>query len=184
MKMKIAICLVLIVALAGPGEARQVSLAQQGEQVLRSWSDMQRVIAGSEVLITARGVDGPRLFLSADESAILVLNLSIVRLSRKAERELRDLALTYGADLIRREHGEFVNGDISIAKDGLFVMNRKVADVSEVIQRIDRADVTELRLQPGTAGRGLSRNAKNAIISLTAIAGVLVFILVRGALRY
>jgi hypothetical protein len=151
--MKIAVSLPLIVVLLGVVDIRPAAASRQAGTVsplgpsVGSWSDVQRVAAGTELIVIVRNSSGVhRLFLSADASALFVLDLTTMTLSREAARDVRDTAATHAAQLIAGARGEFVNGDVRMGQDGVFVANRKLAGLSEVIRRIDRTDVVEVRL--------------------------------------
>ena len=174
--MKAAVSCVLIVVLVGLAGATPVAAARQAdarsprESSGGSWSDVQKVPSATEVVVTVHGAaDAQRMFLSADASALFVLNLTPLTLSRKTERELRDIVASHAAQLIHGEGGEFVNGDVRIGRAGVFVVDRQIAELSQVIQRIDRPDVVELR----AAGAGrrysmLKATATGAVVGAAA----------------
>jgi len=141
------IVLLLSVAAFSPVPAGPRSGTISTREPSGSWSDVQRVAAGTELIVIVRGSPAVhRLFLSVDAAALFVLDLTPLALSRETERRVRDIVTAHVTELIGGAQAEFVNADLRVGPEAVFIVNRKLAELPQVIQRIDRADVLELRL--------------------------------------
>ena len=96
--------------------------------------------------MTVRGSQpGSRYFVLTDGSRVTVLNLTGPTLPRAATRVLRDMASQHPEHFAAFEQsGTFRQDDVSIGRDGVFVANRKVADLGQVVETIARNDVIEI----------------------------------------
>lgn len=97
--------------------------------------------------MTAKGSQpGSRYFVLADESGLTVLNLTDPTLPAASTRVLRDMAShhpEYFAAM--QKSGTFGEDNVRVGRDGVFVADRKVADLGQVVETIARNDVTEIR---------------------------------------
>ena len=110
-----------------------------------SWSDVQKLDPATEVLIAvADSAPLEEVFLLADPSSLFVLDKNVTStFGREAERTIRDIATTHAVEIVGGG-GQFISNDVRLGPDGVFVSNRKVAELSQVIRRIDRSDVVQL----------------------------------------
>jgi hypothetical protein len=84
--------------------------------------------------------------VAADEFALIVLNLAHPALPPESRRVLRDMASQHPEYFAAvQKSGTFGQDDIRIGRDGLFVANSRIADLEEVVERITRNDVSEIR---------------------------------------
>ena len=84
--------------------------------------------------------------MAADQSGLIVLNLTDPTLQGTSTRVLRDMAANhpeYFAAVQRA--GTFRQDNVRIGRDGLFVADRKIADLDRVVETIARNDVSEIR---------------------------------------
>jgi hypothetical protein len=132
--------------------AFEASAAAALQQAAHSdWSRVGTLEPGTEVILTVQDSQPvKRYFLSADDSTLTVLTLADSVLPSAAARVLRGLASQHGGWLTGTERGEFVNGNVRVRSDGVFVADQKVADLAHLVERIARLQVAELRLaSPG-----------------------------------
>lgn len=130
-------------------EARRLTVGTQAD-----WYGVLRLVAGKPIVITERGrLPEPRRFLAADDAEIVVLNDRHPELSARTRRVLLDMAYER-VDYARLFRGElfFVHENVRVAADGVFAGDRKIADTSEVIERIPRGDVLVVALPPKRHG--------------------------------
>src|SRR6185503_16380855 len=112
------------------------------------------------VLVSTRG--GPpaeRTFVHAGDADIVVLNTSLPGLSRDAVTTLRAIATRYPDAIIAAEGGASRTLDnVRVGRDGVFVSSQKIAYLTQILERISRADVEAGRstiVIPGSRGMGL-----------------------------
>lgn len=97
--------------------------------------------------MTIRGSQpGSRSFVLTDQSGVTVLNLTGPTLPGAATRVLRDMAFHHPEYFAAMQQSEtFGEDDVRVGRDGVFVGNRKVTDLGEVVETIARNDVVEIR---------------------------------------
>jgi hypothetical protein len=99
------------------------------------------------LVVTVKGSQsGSRYFVLADDSALTVLNLTEPTLPPTSRRVLRDMAAhhpEYFAAI--QTAGTFGQDNVRVGRDGLFVADRKIADLAQVVQTIARNEVVEIR---------------------------------------
>ena len=87
-----------------------------------------------------------RQVVLADESALVVLNLTGRMLPANAGRVLRNMAGQHPAYFTAMQDGRaFAEDDVRVGRDGLFVANRRIADLEQVVERFARNDISEIR---------------------------------------
>ena len=119
-----------------------------------NWSRASKLAPGTEIVVTVRtSQPGKRYFVQADESELTVLNLSNPTLPAAATRVLRDIASNHREYFERAEKGgTFLLDNVRLVPDGVFVADRKVADLGQIIEAIARNDVVEIRGAGTTRG--------------------------------
>ncbi len=121
------------------------------------WSRVVRLAPGMQIVITRRaGLPEPRRFLVADDTEINVLNDRHPKLPAAARRVLLEMAHER-IDYARLFRGElfFVHKNVRVAAEGVFAGNQKIAETSEVIERLVRQDVLAVALPPKRHGSAL-----------------------------
>jgi hypothetical protein len=109
------------------------------------WSRVRKLVAATEVVVTVQGAQpGKRYFVRADESDLTVLNPTDPTLPRTAMRGLMDMASNQPEYFTARK-GTLVNKELRVGPDGVFVADRKVADLGQIVERIARTDVVTVR---------------------------------------
>ena len=110
-------------------------------------SRVRKLAPGTEIIVTVTGsLAGKRyVVLADDEAELTLLKLTDPKLPSVARGVLRDMAAKHPDDLAAAaRHSSFVNGTVRVAPDGVFVVDRKVVDLDQVIEHIARADVAEI----------------------------------------
>jgi hypothetical protein len=142
---RLQISLALILALAAPA-------AGQDRSADENWRRVSRLDAGEPILVTTRDVrSADRLFVSADGAGVTTLNLTDPSVPDEAARELRHVA---------EQHPEYLDGaragrgfkwnNVRVLSDGVFVGDRKVAELQQVLETPSRSEVAEVaRLRRG-----------------------------------
>src|SRR5262245_18473 len=121
---------------------------RQSPAVDDQWRRLGRVPAGREVrVVTGRDLAAPRIFVAADNTGLIVLNLTSPKLTPTARRVLTDLAASH-PDVFLEAANTYENQltGITLSSLGLFVDSRLVEERSLLIQRIQRGELRELRL--------------------------------------
>ena len=172
--MKSALSLTLITCLAGsalpasaeqptPGpiaraitrEAAQFAANPGSETPDPDWLRVQKVEAGKEIIVTLRRSNPvKRYFLSANESSLTVLNLTDPTLSQAVTNVLREVALHRPQSILAvRTGGTLVlEKNLRLGPDGLFVANRKIADLQHIVETNPRIDVAEVGTRRNVRG--------------------------------
>jgi hypothetical protein len=89
-----------------------------------------------------------RHFVAGDEADLTVLNLTDPTLPAAARDVLRDMAANHPDYFAGADKRSFVNGTVRVDPDGVFVTDRKVADLGQVVEHIARTDVAEIKTPP------------------------------------
>jgi hypothetical protein len=116
-----------------------------------------RVAPGTEVIVTVQGAQPERRYLvRAGESDLTLLNVDDPAIPSAVRRLLLDIASTHAADLADAPNGHtFIEKSVRVGPDGVFVADRKVGDLAEIVRTIPRASVVEIRGPERTRGSKL-----------------------------
>ena len=128
--------------------ASVVEAVQQSDTPARSdWSCVPKLAPGTEIIVTVKGsLPGTRYFLEATDTGLTILNVTDVILTKRASRALQDMASSRPEYFLAAyKSGTFENNDVRVAGDGVFVAGQKVADLGQVVERIARTDVAEVK---------------------------------------
>ena len=137
MKSTTAVALAALLSFPPPSVAAQDSPDS-------SWARVQRIKAGKTVTLTARDAQpAARIVIGATDDYLMVLNFSNPALPRSVKSALLDMASRGVQDFVNTQNGGtfLTNANVRIALDGMFVADIKVADLADVVERIDRVDV-------------------------------------------
>jgi hypothetical protein len=148
--MVIGVCLIaLLLSGCATGRGpRYIDTATRAGAVLQSnWSRVVQLAPAVEVVVTTRGSQPHnRHFVAADEFALIVLNLTHPALPPESRSVLRDMASRHPEYFAAvQKSGTFAQDDVRIGRDGLFVANSRIANLEEVVERVTRNDVSEIR---------------------------------------
>ena len=139
-----------------PGPLRQAIAREAARRVLdppnapAPQSDWARVTAllGTEVTIeTAGGPPATRTIVAADDARLTTLNLTSPVFPAKARRALLRMAGRFPPQIAAMTGTvDLEDESVLLTPDGLFVDGRKVADLREVVETVDRKDVREIAI--------------------------------------
>jgi hypothetical protein len=152
-----AFCLIVATSLIAPSLVgcasgrgpRQIDSGSYGRGSVRpesNWSRVGEIEPGKEVRVVARGRQPVfRYFVRVGPSDITLLNLTDPTLPDAAIRMLRDLASERPEGLAATQtKGAFAEGGVRVSREGVFIAERKAAELGEVLQVIARSDVVEI----------------------------------------
>jgi hypothetical protein len=124
---------------------RDIDDAPPGATAINDWSRVRELESPAEIMLTTRVAGGStRVFVAADDSRVVVLNLGSSRLTPRSTRALRALAAQHPDAFSPGAAGSFVQDDVRIGRDGVFVANRKVAEFQDIVETIARDDVVAI----------------------------------------
>jgi hypothetical protein len=151
-----------------------VPIAAQTHQLTdEEWARVTVIKPGTEVTVTVSGAQlDRRYFVSADPSSLMVLDLHDV--PDAAARVLRETAMKrpeYFSDSEKRD--PLSSGDVRIAPDGVFLKDRKVADLAELLVTVSRTKVLGVQTGRLRGPHHLPTGAAVAIGAAIAIGGLL-----------
>jgi hypothetical protein len=100
-----------------------------------------------EIVVTTRRARlGTRYFVQADQAVLVLVNPTTPRLSAGATRTLRSMIAHHPERFAATQMaGTWVEDNVRIGRDGLFVADRRVADLDQLVETIPRNDVLEIR---------------------------------------
>ena len=113
-----------------------------------NWSRVRKLSPGAEVIVTAAGFQpGKRIVVAADDSNLTVLNVTDPALPRAARSVLLDTASNRPEHFGEAQHGGtfLLDKNVRLESGGVFIGDQKVADLGQVVERIARTDVVEVR---------------------------------------
>jgi hypothetical protein len=99
--------------------------------------------------VTVKGSEpGNRHVVTVDDSNLTVLNVTDPALPAAATSVLRVVAAHRPAVLAAAQRGEtfLLEKNVRVAREGVFVSDRKVAELTQVVERIGQHDVAEIRI--------------------------------------
>jgi hypothetical protein len=120
------------------------------------WSRVRKLASGTEIVVTLEGSQpGERYVVRADESDLTVLKVVDPPLPAAAKDVLRGVASNHPEYFsAAQQGGTFVlEKSVRLRADGVFVGDRKVADLGQVVENIARNDVAEIKTRQ--KGRGV-----------------------------
>ena len=137
-------------------EAVRVTADRRAGSTDLEWSRVRRLAPGTEIIVTVEASQPVRRYVvSGDESELRVLNVADPPLPEAVTAVLRAVASGHPDYLSAARRGGTVvlEQNVRLRPDGVFVGDRKVADLGQVIETIDRDDVAEIRIRQ--KGRGV-----------------------------
>jgi hypothetical protein len=167
--MRSAISLALVVSLTGsavPAAAQQntptadpiarsitqhatrFATVQQSNPGDSAWSRVRKLTPGTELVVTVQGSQpANRYFVAGDELDLTLLNANVPTLPTAAVNVLRDVAAAHPEYLLSAQRGGHVafEKDVRLGPDGVFVADRKVAELAQVVERYRRHDITDIK---------------------------------------
>jgi hypothetical protein len=125
---------------------RDIEEVRPGEPTLYDWARVLELEPASAIAVSTRQSRAlERVFVAADDSRVVVLNVTSPTLSPSSIRTLRSLAAGYPNALASiATSGGLMQDDVRVGADGVFVANRRVAAVEEIVETIARDEVIEI----------------------------------------
>jgi len=121
--------------------AQPPKAAKSSKQAWADWSKVARIEAGSTINLTVAGnLRVARMFVSANDAGMTVLNLSAPSLSGRVKSVLRDTATEHP----ERYDSSFKVDDVRVSQDGVFLKDQRVAATDDVVIRVPRERVVEV----------------------------------------
>jgi hypothetical protein len=107
------------------------------------WKRVQRLDPGARVKITLEGAAPvERYFVQVNDTKLIVLNLSAPDLPK---RQLLNMAIDNPSWIAGTSQTTYRDNSLRIGPDGLFVKNKKVAELNQVVEWIPREKVTAVQ---------------------------------------
>ena len=158
--MKRVIAMILIgLLVAPPASAGQ----KQGKPI--DWQKAQKLKAGTEIELTVTGGQPTKVrLLFADEAILITLKPDAPKLHER----VRDALFGLGSEWlgILNEGQRQTVDQVRVSKDGVFDRDKKLAELSDVVQQTPRGDVKEIGK---SRGHGL-------LIGWLVVGGILLFV--------
>ena len=144
------------------------------------WPHLKKLSPGTLIDVTFNaGESGRRYFLTASDAELLTLNLTDPALPVAAKNVLRNLAETNLEFLLdATPSGTVTQDNVRLGPAGIFVGERKVGEFGQVVERVTRDRVVDVR-RPGGSPLSFNRPVE---IGLSAT-GVLTWPAIGGDLR-
>lgn len=110
------------------------------------WSRVSQIVPGVVIFLTINGARPvSRRFVAATNSGLVTLNADGTALPAAAQRVLRDMATTHPEYLeAALGTGRFQQQNVRVEPDGVFVADRKVAELNQVVETVSRANVRQI----------------------------------------
>ena len=127
---------------------RLAAVQSGGTPAESNWSRVRKLASGTEIILTVKGSPlVSRHFVVADDSDLSVLNVGDPALPTAARDVLRDVALTHPEFFqAAKKGGTFILGkSVRMGPAGVFVADRKAADLAQVVEQYRRPDITEIK---------------------------------------
>ena len=104
------------------------------------WKRVQRLSPGVRLKVTVAGGEAvERYFVQLTDTELIVLNLSAANLPK---RQLLNMATDNPSWVADTSRMTYRDNSLRVGPDGVFVKDRKIAELSEVVERIPRDRVT------------------------------------------
>ena len=141
------------------------------------WRQLQRLSPGTEidVTISERGT-GRRYFLTASDTELTTLNLTDPALPESAKNMLRSLVETNLEFLLATPPpGTYSEDNVRLGPAGIFIGEKRVGDLGEVVERVTRDRVVDVR-RPGGSPLVVNRPTEigvsaTGVLTVAAIGG-------------
>lgn len=159
---------------------------QGGKPAGPCWSRVRELAPGAEIIVTVKGSPpGRRYFAAAatksstlppfrparpsivkvppfDEPDLTVLNVADPMLPAEVRDVLRAVASSHPDYFLAAQNGgqSVLEKSVRMGPDGVFVADRRVADLGQIVERIARADILEIR----TPGIGPARRTARGLL--------------------
>jgi len=107
------------------------------------WKRAKRLEPGASVTVTVTGAaPASRYFVLLDSVELVVLNLDGAGLPK---RQLINMTIDNPSWMAATSRTTYKDGNVRVGPDGVFVKDKKVADLSQVVERIPREKVSSIQ---------------------------------------
>jgi hypothetical protein len=103
------------------------------------WKRVQRLGPGARLKVTVGGEVMERYFVQLNDTELVVLNLSAPNLPK---RQLLGMAMDHPEWIAGTSKTSYRDNSLRIGPDGLFVKDRKLAELAQVVEHFPRDRVT------------------------------------------
>ena len=136
-------------------EGVRLARAPQGGSTDVEWSRVRRLAPGTEIRVTIRGSQAANVyFVSADDSGLTGLDLTDPALPVASARVLRDIASQHPEYIgSAAKGGTVLVNSVRLTPAGVFVADRKVADLQHLVATSARQEIVEINTRQ--KGRGI-----------------------------
>jgi hypothetical protein len=122
-----------------------------GEPADDNWSRVLKLAAGTGIVVTVQGsAPADRYYVSGDDSGLTVLNVGATALPSAARDVLRDVASTHPEYFSAAQKGRQIRLEkqVRLGPDGVFVADRNVAALVDVVEHFSRDTIAEIQTAP------------------------------------
>jgi hypothetical protein len=107
------------------------------------WKRVQRLDPGARITVTVdSAAPAERYFVQLTDSELVVLNLTVADLPK---RQLIEMAKDNPEWMAATAKSIYRNNSVRIGPDGVFVKDRKVCNLNDVVEHIPRSRVTAVK---------------------------------------
>ena len=104
------------------------------------WKRVQRLSPGARVKVTVAGGEAAeRYFVLLTDTELIVLNLSVANLPK---RQLLNMAADNPTWVAGTSKTTYRDNSLRVGPDGVFIKDRKIAELAQVVEHIPRDRVT------------------------------------------
>ncbi len=125
-----------------------------------SWAPVRALRPGTQILLTTAGsLSGERYVLNADESGLTLLNLTDPAIPEEARVTLAAAARSHHEYFVPAQPAltHRLSEQVSLGPNGVFVGRRKILTLEDIVERVERERVVEIReMHPGAVSQGMA----------------------------
>jgi hypothetical protein len=160
---------------AEDNSSRSDEQSQSAASNSSNWSRVEALATSTSVEVLVHGLRySSRYFVAADERELTVLNLVNPWLPADVRRVLSDLARRKPSFFAAgQQPEEFVEGNVRIGPEGLFISGQKVSTFEHLVERFSRSEIAEIRVDRDSSGTFMGNFGGFFVIG-TMIAGAIV----------
>ena len=163
--MKRGIAMVLVGLLVAPSASAG---QKQGKPI--DWQEAQKLKSGTEIVLTVTGDQPTKVrLLFADEATLLTLKPTAPKLPGGVQKSLFEIGAQWPG--ILNTGATWSSEHLRVAQDGIFDRDKKLAELSEVVQQTPRGGVQQIAEAPH------SHVGRNILIGVGVAVGVLLIIM-------
>jgi len=106
------------------------------------WQRVQRMDPGTRIVVTAGGATGERYLVQLSDTDLVVLNLTAPDLPK---RQLINMTIDNPAWMAGTDKTTYRDNNVRVGPEGVFVKDKKIAELNQVVERIPRDKVTAIQ---------------------------------------